>query len=302
MDNIFKKVELIKEVFSDEEYFSNKDYVSYSGLKLIKKSPRHFIEREDKKTDALTFGSAYHLNILQPELFNEKYYVINDRDIVTQLLNSGSKNPRASNSYKEWVSLEQVSAGDREILDLSTYLHLEAMKRVIYSHRYARALCTDGVVEKGLFVYAELHNRMGFYIKLKPDLLNVKKRITLDLKTTADASKKGFAKEAAEYDYPIQAALYNDIIDHLYGDGINFQFLFIAQEKTRPYNFNIFEPDHVFINTGRYEAVKCLEIFYLCKENDWWPGYQIFCNNKYGIVELELPPWAIRNMDYYKHN
>jgi hypothetical protein len=83
------------------------------------------------------------------------------------------------------------------------------------------------------------------------------------------------------------------------GQNRDFKFVFIAQEKKRPFAFNIFESSAQFMGQGRYEYEMLLQLYKYCVDNNKWPGYQVFCPNKYGLLELSLPPYAIDSLDYF---
>jgi exodeoxyribonuclease VIII len=148
----------------------------------------------------------------------------------------------------------------------------------------------------------EIETEIGnIKVKYKPDHINEGKKIIVDLKTAADASADGFTKAAADKDYHIQSAFYSDLMEKFSGDNRAYSFFFIAQEKKQPFAFNIFESSPQFISQGRFEYEMLLQLYKYCTENNTWPGYQIWCQNKYGILELKLPPWAIKDLTYYDH-
>jgi exodeoxyribonuclease VIII len=138
-------------------------------------------------------------------------------------------------------------------------------------------------------------------VKIKPDHINEKKKIIVDLKTCLDASADGFSRHAADLNYHIQASFYSDIMKKIAKDGRAYTFFFITQEKKKPFAFNLFECSPQFIAQGRYEYEMLLQLYKYCLNNNTWPGYQIFCQNKYGILELKLPVWAIKDLTYYDH-
>jgi exodeoxyribonuclease VIII len=138
-------------------------------------------------------------------------------------------------------------------------------------------------------------------VKIRPDYLKKDKRIISDLKTTASASLYDFPRSAADFDYHLQAALYSDIMENIEGKGLSWNFFFIAQEKTKPYAFNIFESSPQFLGQGRYEWEQLIMLYAFCLENNTWPGYQCWCENKYGVLELSLPPYFIRELNYFIH-
>lgn len=283
-----------------EDYYADKA-ISVSGLKKLKVSPSHYKEAEPvTPTDAMQFGSAYHTYILEPEKFEQEYYVFDDHSICEVLIGEGYKSPRSTKAYKEWEESEMRVIGDKSVIKQEAFERIKAMRDRLFSHPYAKMLLTNGEAEAG---YAgTIETAVGpINIKFKPDYIKTGKHIVVDLKTAADASIDGFTRAAADNDYHIQAAFYSDMIERMAGDNMGQTFIFIAQEKIRPYAFNLFECSPQFISQGRYEYELLLQLYKYCIDNDKWPGYQCFCNNRYGLVELNLPKYAIKSLDYYTY-
>lgn len=286
---------------SDKEYHDEKQYISASALKKLKVSPAHYKEEEEiKDSEALLFGSAYHSYMLEPKKFEEEYYVFDDTAICQVLIGEGYKSPRSTKAYKEWEESEYRIIGDKKIVTKDSFERIKAMRERMMRHPYAKMLLSNGYNEQGF--KGSIETEAGeINIKFKPDHVNENKKIILDLKTAADASVDGFTRSAADMSYHIQAALYSDLMELMAGDGRAYTFFFIAQEKKLPYAFNIFECTPQFIAQGRYEYEMLLQMYKYCLDNDTWPGYQIFCQNKYGVLELKLPAWAIKDLTYYDH-
>lgn len=302
MESTFiKSVNIAEFNGSDEEYHSNKDYISASALKKLKVGPAHYKEEEEMaETDALVFGSAYHCFVLQPEKFAEEYYIFNDTAICEALTGDGYKSPRSTKAYKEWEESEMRIIGDKKVISKAIMDNITAMKERLMAHPHARMLLANGFNEQGYM--GEIDTECGpIKIKFKPDHVNDKKKIIVDLKTTIDASADGFTRHAADLDYHIQAALYSDLMEKVSGDNRPYTFFFIAQEKKKPYAFNLFESSAQFISQGRFEYEMLLQLYKYCIDNNTWPGYQVWCQNKYGILELKLPAWAIKDLTYYDH-
>ena len=86
---------------SEDQYHADKNFISVSGMKKLKVSPAHFREEEEiKETEALIFGSAYHCFVLEPDRFENEYYIFNDHDICEKLTSEGFQKPRATKEYK----------------------------------------------------------------------------------------------------------------------------------------------------------------------------------------------------------
>jgi hypothetical protein len=307
MESTFiKSVSLTEFHGTDQEYHSNKEHISKSGLSEIKMSPMHYKEGtesdegEDEKKEALIFGSAYHCYILEPKKWEEEYYVMDDSKVYLALIDKGFTNPRNTKDYKQWVDSEMQIIGEKKVIKKAMFDRIKAMRDRLFSHPYAKMLLTNGRAEVGYM--GTMETEIGtINIKFKPDYIKDVKHLVIDLKTTRNASKKGFPKEAADHNYHIQAALYADLMSKMEGQNRDFTFVFIAQEKKKPFAFNLFEAGVKFIAQGRYEYEMLLQLYKYCIDNNKWPGYQIFCQNKYGLLTLELPPYAIDSLDYYIH-
>jgi exodeoxyribonuclease VIII len=300
MESDFIKSANIRECYyGSEEWKRNNTYISKSGLVKIKESPAHYKEGEPfVDTPEIIFGRAYHCFVLQPDKFKNDYFVFDDSEIITKLKEGGAKSPRATNDYKHWYSTQMDAAGNKIMLEKNDYERLNGMLERLMHHQYAKMLITKGIPEHGMI--GELMTACGnIGVKFIPDLRNDDKRICLELKTTVRASKIDFPKEAANYDYHIQAALYADLLELYYADKRPVKFIFIAQEKVKPYGFNIFEAGPKFIAQGRYEYELLMQLYKYCLDNNVWPGYQCYCPNKYGILDLELPGWSIQSLDYF---
>jgi hypothetical protein len=298
MERDFIKSAIIEK--SPADYFGV-DAISVSKMKKLKASPLHYKEAEEViETDAMLFGSAYHCYILEPDKFKDQYYIFDDSVVCGALIAKGAKSPRATNDYKAWKEGELSFADGKILIEKADFNKLDAMKSRLFSHPYAKMLLTNGEPEVGLS--GTIQTSAGeINVKLKPDYIKSVKHIIVDLKTAADASLDGFTKAAADRDYHIQAAFYSDMLELMNGDNRAQTFVFIAQEKVKPYAFNLFECSPQFIGQGRYEYEMLLQLYKYCLDSDKWPGYQVFCPNRYGLLELNLPKWAIKSLDYYKY-
>lgn len=282
-----------------QDWKDAKQAISKTGMGLLKQSPAHFIEREPFiETPEILFGRAYHTFILQPDQFEKEYFILDDTEIIEELKAEGAKSPRATNAFKHWMGIQQDKAEGKTILSADDEKRLVAMRERLLNHDYVRMLLSSGTAEQGIM--GELETTAGkIGVKFIPDMRNDIKHICIELKTTVRASKLDFPKEAANYDYHIQAAFYADMLELFYGDKRRVDFYFIAQEKKPPYAFNIFEASPQFIGQGRYEYEMLLQLYKHCLDTNTWPGYQVFCPNRYGILELDLPKWAVQPLDYF---
>lgn len=301
--NVLDKIAIIQKD-SNDEYHGNKDYVGSTSVKLYKNSPLHYKFQKVESTPALEFGSLYHAFILEYELFEKEYFVFNDTEICEQLISGAyfdekgkqifAKSPRATKIYKEWYSNQMTISNNRKLVGIEEYEMIKEMKSVLFAHPYARYLLTGGISE--LSHYTILND---VKVKVRPDHMFNKKKICVDLKTAKTAKHDEFPKNAYDLGYHISAAMYSDVLEQIYTPGESWTFFFVVQEKTFPYPFNIFKASPQFIAVGQYEYEILLEQHKYCLENDDYRGYQVFADNKFGIQNLEIPPYFIKELNFF---
>lgn len=301
MENFIKKIDYEIKKDSNKEYHSKTEFISASGIKRLKQSPLHFIDYKPEETEAMFFGSAYHTFILEPDQFKSEYFVFDETHIIDVLKGEGSQKPRGTNKYKEWYGEQMDLASGKIMIELPMFKLLEKMKARLLKHKYVKSLLSDGEAEMSVYCELELFTGQKVKVKIRPDYMKRKKHIISDLKTCVSASVNDFPRHAADYDYHIQAALYHDIMSAIEGKELGLYFFFIAQEKSNPFAFNIFESSPQFIGQGRYEYEQLILLYLNCKENDRWPGYQVFTENKFGVNELSLPSYMVREISWYEH-
>ena len=286
-DTIIKSLKFTKSLTDPNEFYHSQEGISASGLKKLKESPAHFMYEERKETDAMRFGTMYHSFILEPDNFEKEYQVVDVGDRPNKKYGMAAKDNIA------WLATfaNPVSS--------ETYEQLKAMKKVLFRHPYAKSLLTNGEAEASYYCEVDIGAAKPLKVRLRPDNVKHKKRIVVDLKTAKDASVDGFKKDAANLNYHIQAAFYADMMELIMEEELGYEFFFVAQEKVKPYNFGIYQASPQFRSVGKYEWELLLMLYSWCLEHDKWPGYQIYTSNRFGIESLDLPPWKIKEMDYF---
>jgi len=139
----------------------------------------------------------------------------------------------------------------------------------------------------------------GLICKSRPDICQRKKSVIVDIKTTLDASPQGFARQAANLNYPIQAItqITGAIESGLMPSVDNYFWL--AVEKTPPYNHALYEFQQTDIeyysDALGYYLNRCAHALKLLSNADGdlsrVPSYGESSDNKYGIIQLDLPLW-----------
>ncbi|MBL4809042.1 MAG: PD-(D/E)XK nuclease-like domain-containing protein [Phycisphaerales bacterium] len=259
-------------ISENDKYHADTSRISKSGLDLIHKAPAKYYERylnqnraSEKRTEYFVEGSAFHTIILEPELFKNEF--------VVHLPFKGE------GSRKQKERLISMNPG-KDLILMETYNTVNYMRDAVMNHPIAGELFNDGFAER---VFNWIDPATGVKCKCKPDWFNTKRKCTVDLKSTDDASNSSFVRSSFKYRYHVQSPFY---IDGLKNNGINSDsFIFVAVEKEPPYLVNVFYSPKDSMDFGREEYLNDLEIYKECKLNNEWPGYGDT------ITPLELPGW-----------
>lgn len=251
--------------------------VSKSKLDSIAKSPLHYWARwcdptrvTPPPTPSMERGTALHMALLEPDKFNATYAEAPD---VSRTTKAGKL---------EW---ELAAAGGKKLLKKDEWDTVQYMLRGVLEHPTAhKILSAAGRAEESFF--AKCPNT-GLDLKCRPDWLTDSGWL-VDIKTTQDASLKGFQKAVANYRYHVQAAHYLNVFKLATGDTPR-GFIFIAVESSDPYACQVFEASPLMVEAGAIEAARNLQalahaaLTYPLGLS--WPGYSD------SIVTLDLPTW-----------
>lgn len=262
---------------SNEEYHSH-SAISRSVLWTFRDLPQKYWYQylsgeyvRPKESEDFAIGNAVHTMILEPELFDEQFFVT-------------AKVNRATKAGKEAWSQALVNAGTRTILNTEQYAKINAMYNAVMGHDRAKQLFTGGVAEKSIFW---THEPTGIEVKARPDYLNQSKGLVVDLKTTASASPRDFQLSAFKFGYFVQAGMLAEALESI-GQEMK-SFIFVCVEKTPPYAVGVYLLDSEALEYGRTLFHKLMTEFEVCLDNDEWPGYpvQVLELPRYAKMELE---------------
>jgi len=280
------------------EYLACTEFLSTSTAKKYKRSPLHKLLMEDKDTDAKSIGRMYHSYILEPLTFEQEYFIIDDRKKVDELINDHNyKAPRSTNLYKEWYA-EQLDKNAGKIPISNEELSMfQDMKKELYRNPFIKYLIEKS--EKEISAYGIVD---GVLCKGRYDMLMLSKRWISDLKTVLDASDKGFQRYLTQFDGHLQPALYTQLAEQYLNDGMPWTFFWIAQEKFKPYAAAIYKASPQIINVGAHEMGLLIAQHKYCEETGDYRGYEVFVDNKFGIREISLPAYAIKDYQFFNNN
>ena len=199
---------------SNEEYHL-KDGISSSAVKSVyKKSLAHWKgEKRNANNAAFAMGNAVHANLLE-----------HSRNLVVK--GPKTKTSIAFRNMKESLNPDQILLTEVEY-NVANCITKGALSNPICA---AALNHSDRLNEISIFARDPIS---GLTLKTRPDLLIETESTVYDVKTTQDASPKGFLKECIKYGYFLQGAHYVYTC-RLAGFNVT-EFNFIACEKSSPY-------------------------------------------------------------------
>ena len=255
----------IHSMISNAEYHAD-PAISASHLHAIGKSPDAYYKRyidperpRPEPTAAMRLGTFVHTAVLEPADLDRRYAVCATR--------------KGSTTYSKLIEkgIEPVTQAQWD--------QALGMCDAVRNHPEAAWLLSEGKAEQSVWWEDEQFN---LRCKCRPDWWNGD--IVIDLKTTQDASPKGFAKSVANWRYHVQQMHY------LKGTSAA-RFVFIAVEKEYPYSVGVYELDTEACSVGEQLRQRDMQRIKTCRERNIWPGYS---ND---ISSLSLPGYAT-NVDF----
>jgi hypothetical protein len=265
----------------EAEYHSRPE-LSSTEARLILDSAAKYRYKKDhpplvnpsKKFD---IGSALHSKVL-----GTGYEAV---VIPTDLL--ASNGALSTTKAKEFVA--RARAKGLIPLKAEDFEPVAAMAEAVLANPTARAILEQpGAAETSVFAQVD-----GVNVRARFDFLpdqGERRRIGADVKTTRDASERGFTRSIADYGYDVQRQWYLDALNATTGPmpvGLEPELVFIAVEKEPPYLNAVYQLPTVWTEMGRVKAERARKVFAECTESGFWPGYST-------EVTLVTPPtWYV---------
>jgi len=262
--------------------------LSNSSLSVLKRSPAEFYARfiadpptmQSEETDAMRLGSAVHMLALEPERFDEHYW------ISTGPINAATGKPygRDTKKFTDWLA--EVEANDKRKLILqSEYVESIQIGIAFQSHETIKAIMvasTEKIYEQGYELTYFVEGEDPIRLKCKPDCVIPSEGLIVDLKTTSDPHPDVWKWSAEDYGYHRQAAIYLEAMQARYGKP--FRFLFGVVRSKAPYEVGVYELDEASINRGWSEVTDLIaEYKQRSATGDWQSDWQK------GIATINVP-------------
>lgn len=252
---------------ASSEYHADRSALSCSLLKPLLISPAHFkhaLFSPFESTDAQDFGSLVHLLMLEPNAVAREVAVY-----------PGIARARD----KDFAAFCDANLG-RLVFDEPTFARARLLvDKVIhqpYKGRPLGAFIEEASREVSLYFTEPVS---GLSLRIRPDIYHPD--ITFDLKTTRRGTVAGFARDAVDLHYDLQAFMYTLGRSVFQGSAKPAPFVFIAAETSEPSSVFILESDRDFLDNGARKFQECVSVYQACTASGYWPD--LSCESTMGL-------------------
>lgn len=268
-----------------EAVYHARKQVSNSMLKVLhERSAYHFwaqyianpplIVREE--TPALGFGAGFHCQLLEPDNFDKRFYVMADVDGRT-------KEGKAAKA----AALE--AAGERTIIKDSDYESIQRMTDAVRNNRRVADILAVGGHAECTMLWRD--DETGVECRGRADWLGTGSEFILDFKSCLSASPRDFGTAIARHGYHRQGVMYPDGAE---GAGIrgasSWPFVWVAVENTPPYHVELYTMQEMDLTPARDQYKHLLRRLKHHHDTNTWPGY-VEADKTFGV--LNVPSWAL---------
>ena len=237
-----KQIELFGK--SDTKYYGDKNFITSSQLGKLVHSPaklEYYRLYGQDDTNALLFGRAFHLNVLEREKFKENV-----------------------------IAYEGTTRNEgKTIITKGEMRNVTIMRNKLLSIPRVADLLSGGEEE---VVNCWQDSDTGVFCKGKADYIQEVngRKIIVDIKTTQDHRENPFKGSCMKYGYDRQSSFY---LDGFKAD----EFWFIVIEKTEPFDIGIYMCGEEFLNYGRDKYKGLLNIYneYFIKQDKEITDYYV---------------------------
>ena len=262
---------MLRTDISAEEYHSSSELSRSTAFALNKTSPAHVkygMDHPSPSSTPLVMGGCLHSAVFEPMKLEYEY--------GAKPAKIDGKSPLTNHYKAEFEHIANQNLGKRW-LSQNDYNTCMEMAGAALDNPVLKDYMSDvDSIMEGTGYFTE----EGAECKVRLDLFCPSAEVIIDLKSTIDASERGFAKSVRQYGYDFQACWYLESLRKLgYSPK---QFIFVCVEKTPPYVTACYTLEAYDIARHREPMRRACKLWASCVSSGIWPGYSD------GVKTLEL--------------
>jgi hypothetical protein len=270
---------------------------SNSRLTLLAQSPAHLKAYLDGygrgDTPATLLGRAIHTAVLEPDTFDSRY-IIAEQCTANTKDGAQCKNMGLNFTALGWrcgiaahnkdVPISLVS--DKVVISPEDRTTCVGIRDSVYAHPAAKALLAGITPQSAELSLVWNDPDTGILCKARPDYCTeaIAGGALVDLKSTIDASKRGFERAIFQHGYHRQGVHYLDGAEENQIDVAHF--IFIACEKVYPFAAAVYRMRDDVVVWGRQDIQPLRRRYAACLDSGLYPAYSD------QVEDIALPPYA----------
>jgi hypothetical protein len=288
----------------------NRRLVRVSSLGDFRTSPRHWIHHQitpKEETPMMALGSQVHAALLEPAKFDETYYVAEETTLpetieeIRDWIRARGGEPKGTkkeqvieiarsidpmfHTRSTWLAARQ---GARKLVSREDWEIIEKSVQSVHRHPFANKLMFNPEDQYRIEerMYADMPG-IDFTLTGQPDMVNMSKRLCIEVKRSFATSAQAFAGHAYRMGYHVQAAAYTEMLSAVHG--APFGFVWVVIEANAPHSVSVFMPDDAMLDAGRLELKGIMSRLDTCLKDDRWPG-----PGGFEIETISLTSWQLQ--------
>lgn len=247
---------------SNEDYHRNEGISSTNLIDLLQYSEahmKHWMDNPVEPSRAMKDGTRFHTSVLEPDKFDSIYAVTPTLDGRTKEGKAAKEDFYAANSNKTLISQDE-------------YDNTMRMRDAVLSSKTVQALLKGALIEKAFYATDPM---TGVLIKARPDAINYKNNMLIDLKKTTQADIYHVKQSIRSYFYHVQASYHMNVVNGCQPDKLADikDSIFIFCEDTAPYGVQIVAITPSDLIEGEKKWREALDRYAKCLKSGIYPGY-----------------------------
>jgi PDDEXK-like uncharacterized protein DUF3799 len=264
--------------------------MSAGRLEKLRRSPlqyRHSLVEPPKPTPPMETGTALHLAVLEPHLFEAHYVVIGQCEGLKKDRDRCGYNGSVYRNGHSWCRTHDPLKGapstdDVEVIGAEDYTAVLGMRDAIIAHPRARTLFEGRGAFETTIIFRD--DETGVLCKARPDRLIERAAMLVDVKTCRDGAPWAFPRAAENLGYFRKLAFYRRALRAI---GWNYgSTAVVAVESAAPYDLACYLVDEASLDSADREVSRLLRQYVTCEETGIWSGYAD------DFTILQRPSWA----------
>ena len=260
------------------EYHASAGFSSTIARTLISRTPAHakaVADGHGRDSKAMDMGTTVHQLLLRDDRVDVIPFDEWRTNEAKALVKASRDAGRVPVKPKEWDKANTIADRVREQL---VALNIDPVP------------FTEGTAE-----HVIRWDEDGLECRAMIDWLRDDLTVIDDLKTTSDASPRGFRKKVWNLRYDIQAAFYVRAVAAGF-EGETPRFRWVAVETEYPYLVTVHEPSKLALENAQERVIQAIEAWRECVDTNEWPGFADDVN-EVGPVPWEHDAWSAVEMD-----